>query len=175
VSQTALVIPIPEADARFGELRRRFAPNAALDVPAHVTILFPFMPPELVDDGVRRRLSRLFKRHSPFRCVLNRVGRFPASAYLAPAFPAPFVDLTAAVAREFPDYPPYAGAHDTIVPHLTIATGDPESAGVAEQELRAALDRDGPVSTHCGSVRLLESASGPWRPMHDFALVGHQG
>jgi 2'-5' RNA ligase len=173
--RTALVIAIPEADARFGDLRRRFDPQAGLGVPAHITILFPFMPPEQIDDGMRRRLARLFKRHSPFRCVLNRVGRFAATAFLAPALPARFIELAAAVAREFPEYLPYEGAHPSTVPHLTIAHGDPQSADAAERELRLALERDGPVSVHCGTVTLLENATGTWRTMHDFALVGHQG
>ena len=169
------MIVIPEAEARFGALRRQFDPQASLGVPAHITILFPFMAPELVDSSVRRRLGILFKRFSPFRCVLNRVERFPATAYLAPAFAGPFVELTTAVAREFPEYPPYGGSHPTVIPHLTIADGDPLAAETVERELRADIERNGAVASHCGSVRLLENSSGRWEQMHEFALVGHQG
>jgi 2'-5' RNA ligase len=175
VHRTGLVIVILEAEARFGAMRRRFDPQAALGVPAHITILFPFMAPELVDAGVRRRLTLLFKRFSPFRCVLGRVERFPATTYLAPVFPGPFVELTNAVAKAFPDYPPYGGAHASVIPHLTVADGDARAADLAEQELHADLERHGPVSAHCGSVRLLENSTGRWREMHEFALVGHQG
>lgn len=173
--QTALVIVVPEAEARFGTLRSKFDPQASLGVPAHITILFPFMEPGLVDSSVRRRLSILFKRFSPFRCVLHRVGRFPSTAYLAPAFPEPFAELTMAVARAFPEYPPYGGAYSSVIPHLTVAHGDASSADSVERELRADIERNGPVSSHCGSVRLLENSSGQWREMHEFALVGHQG
>lgn len=173
--QTGLVIVVPEAEARYGALRRRCDPQASLGVPAHITILFPFMAPELVDSGVRRRLSILFKRFSPFRCVLTRVERFPATAYLAPAFPEPFVQLTMTVAREFPEYPPYGGTHPSVIPHLTVADGDALLAATAERELRADIARNGPVATHCGSVRLLENSSGRWKEMHEFSLVGHQG
>src|SRR4051812_18070902 len=107
---SALIIPIPAAELRFGALRRKFDPQAALGVPAHITILFPFMPAELIDDATRRRLTRLFKRFSPFQCLLSQVGRFPTTAYLAPVAAAPFIELTNAVAAEFPDYPPYGGA-----------------------------------------------------------------
>ena len=172
---TGLVIVIPEAETRFGALRRKYDAQASQGVPAHVTVLFPFMAPDLVDDAVRRRLVRLFKRHSPFQCRFDRVGRFPATAYLVPMPAGPFVDLTNAVAAEFPDYPPYRGAHAGVIPHLTIADGDAAAADTGEQELRADLERDGPVSAHCGSVRLLENSSGTWRTMHDFALAGHQG
>jgi len=144
-------------------------------VPAHVTLLFPFIPPGQIDDEVRRKLARLFKRFSPFRCVLDRVERFPATAYLAPMHPQPFIELTQAIVREFPQYPPYGGAHEGVIPHLTIADKDAAAAETVERELRAALENHGPVQAHCGSVRLIENASGLWRPMHDFALVGHQG
>ena len=173
--QTGLVIVVPEAEARFGALRRKFDPQASLGVPAHITILFPFMAPELIDSTVRRRLSILFKRFSPFRCVLTRVERFPATVYLAPAFAEPFTDLTTAVAREFPEYPPYGGAYSSVVPHLTVADGDTVAAESVERELRADIERNGPVATHCSSVKLLENSSGLWKEMHEFTLVGHQG
>lgn len=175
VQRTGLVIVVPEAEPRFGAMRRRFDPQAELGVPPHFTILFPFMPPQLVDAAVCRRLKRLFRRFSPFLCVLDRVGRFPATAYLAPVHPAPFVELTNAVAREFPEYPPYGGVHSSIHPHLTIADGDAKAADVAELELRADLERHGPISSQCACVKLLENSSGMWREMHEFALVGHQG
>lgn len=175
VLSTALVIAVPEADARFGDLRRRWDPQAAQGVPAHFTILFPFLPPERVDPDVRRKLKLLCRRHSPFRCVLDRVGRFPATAYLAPVIAAPFIELTNAVAREFPECPPYAGAHTAIVPHLTIAHGDVRAADEAQAALEEELRRNGPVASHCGSVRLLENSSGTWRALDEFALVGHQG
>jgi 2'-5' RNA ligase len=175
VAQTGLVIVVPEADARFGEMRRRFDPQASLGVPAHVTILFPFMPPEHIDSQIRRRLTHLFKRFSPFDFVLARVERFPATAYLAPSSDAPFLELTNAVAAEFPECPPYGGAHSSVVPHLTIADGDAHAANLAERELRADIELHGAVSAHGGSVRLLENSSGQWRAMHDFALSGHEG
>jgi 2'-5' RNA ligase len=170
--RTALVIAMPEADARFGELRLRYDPQASLGVPAHVTILFPFMPPALVDADVRRRLKLLFEQHAPFACRLARVERFPATTYLAPASAVPFVELTQAVAAAFPDYPPYGGAHAGVVPHLTVADGDAQAADLAERELRAELERNGPVTAQCRSVRLLENSSGRWATLDEFPLAG---
>lgn len=175
MNQTALVIVVPEAEVRYGALRHKHDPQAALGVPAHITILFPFMAPDLVDSSVRRRLSILFKRFSPFRCVLNRVERFPATAYLAPAFGQPFAELTMAVERAFPEYPPYGGAHSSFTSHLTVADGDPVAADAVEHELRLDIERHGPLATYCRSVKLLENSSGRWKDMYEFPLVGHQG
>jgi len=175
VNQTGLVIVVPEAEARVGPMRRKYDPQASLGVPAHITVLFPFMQPELVDAEVRRRLKRLFRRCSPFVCQLAGVARFPATTYLAPTVAAPFIELTRAVVAEFPDYPPYGGAHAGVIPHLTVADGDARAADIAEQELRVDLLRNGPITAHCGSVRLLENSTGRWRAMDEFGLVGHQG
>jgi hypothetical protein len=65
--------------------------------------------------------------------------------------------------------------HSSVIPHLTVAHGDAAAADVAEKELRADLLRNGPISAHCGSVRLLENSTGQWKSMGDFPLVGHQG
>ncbi|HEX9447459.1 MAG TPA: hypothetical protein VF920_05740 [Dongiaceae bacterium] len=40
-AQSALV---PEAEALVGALRARFDPSASQCVPAHVTLLYPFLP-----------------------------------------------------------------------------------------------------------------------------------
>src|SRR6185312_14804244 len=47
--RTALIVAVPEAETAVGALRREHDSSAALGVPAHVTILFPFLPPERVD------------------------------------------------------------------------------------------------------------------------------
>jgi 2'-5' RNA ligase len=175
MAHTGLVIVIPEAEVRLGAMRRKFDPQVNLGVPAHITVLFPFMPLERVDPEVRRRITHLFERFSPFLCHLDRVGRFPATTYLAPASTGPLVALTRGVVAEFPDYPPYGGAHSAVIPHLTVADGDARAADLAEQELRVDIERHGAIVALCRSVRLLENSSGQWRDMHEFALVGHPG
>ena len=47
--------------------------------------------------------------------------------YLAPEPAAPFVALTEAVGAEFPGFPPYGGAFDEVVPHLTISEANEPS------------------------------------------------
>ena len=58
--------------------------------------------------------------------MLASVGRWPDVVYLAPEPDAPFRRLTAALASAFPDYPPYEGAHEEVIPHLTVARDAPE-------------------------------------------------
>ena len=46
--QSAFIVRVPEAEALVRELRNRFDASSRLGVPAHVTVLFPFMSPERV-------------------------------------------------------------------------------------------------------------------------------
>jgi hypothetical protein len=60
--------------------------------------------------------------------------------WLAPQPAQPFIDLTERLAAAFPNHPPYEGAHDEIVPHLTIALGpDVDLDRLARKAARAGI------------------------------------
>ena len=65
-AESALVVLIPEAEVAVGSLRQRFDPSAALGLPAHVTILYPFKPPAELTLDVIDQLAELFARVPPF-------------------------------------------------------------------------------------------------------------
>jgi 2'-5' RNA ligase len=91
----------------------------------HITLLVPFVPVKRLDDAVRARLRRTLAPIEPFDYTLERVAQFGEGVlYLAPEPAQPFVELVLALAAEFPEYPPYDGVHDTIVPHGTIAVSE---------------------------------------------------
>jgi 2'-5' RNA ligase len=159
---TAFVVVVPEAEPRLASLRSRFDPSAALGVPAHITVLHPFMPPAMVTPEVLERAATALRGLGPFDFVLAQVARFPGVLYLEPQPAAPFVALTEALVRAFPRYPPFGGAHDSIVPHLTVAQGDELMLQQAETELRAALQAQGPVAAPCRELCLMHNAGGPW-------------
>jgi len=124
--RTALIVPVAEAEDAVGALRLRLDPSAALGVPAHVTILVPFAPLDEVDEDA---LIDLLKAHRAFDFTLDRVEWFDDGVvYLSPEPAGPFAELTHAVAARWPDYPPYEGAFDEVVPHLTVAWSDDREA-----------------------------------------------
>jgi hypothetical protein len=99
MAASALIVRVPEAEACVGSLRQRFDPSARDGVPAHISVLVPFMSPELIDSAVLRSLERALSATPPFAFSLSRVGRFVATAYLAPDPGEPFVRLTENVVR----------------------------------------------------------------------------
>ncbi|MGZ5786917.1 MAG: 2'-5' RNA ligase family protein [Ramlibacter sp.] len=167
---TVLVARVPEAEPWVGTLRERFDPSMRMGVPAHITVLAPFMPPDQVTADVLRRIGRVLGALPSFSFELRKVGRFAATAYLAPEPATPFISLTRAIVAEFPDYPSYGGAHKDIVPHLTVADGDVAQADLAADRLAHVLHLDGPIYATCHSIALLENSSGHWKDLHVFAL-----
>ena len=173
--ETAFIVRVPEAEAHVASLRSRFDASVQLGVPAHITVLVPFMAPDQVTPSVLVEIQAALSHVPSFAFSLNQVRRFPATAYLAPEPTEPFIALTKALVRTFPEFPPFRGEHESIVPHLTIANGNASEAEAAAAELQAVVQSKGPVSGFCSSVSLLENSSGLWREMHVFALPRQDG
>lgn len=170
MAQSAFIVRVPEAEPLVQSLREKFDPSAAQGVPAHITILYPFMPPERISGDVLAAVREALRDMAPFGFRLSRIGRFPTTVYLAPEPVEPFVELTRRLVRRFPEYPPYGGEHQDVVPHLTVAHGDLQQAADAEAELSRTLQTRPDIHCHCKEVVLLENSTGMWRPMRIFEL-----
>lgn len=105
----AFIVRVQAAESLVAELRNRFDSTVQLGVPAHVSILVPFMDPALVTPVVLAAVQEALKNILPFEFTLGRVGRFPTTAYLAPEPPDPFIAMTASLVRTFPEFLPYGG------------------------------------------------------------------
>ena len=88
-----------------------------------MTVLFPFLPEAEVITPIRSRLAVLFAAFRAFETRFRRSGQFPGVLYLAPDPSAPTRALTEAMRQAFPVRPPYGGAVDGMVPHLTLSQG----------------------------------------------------
>jgi len=167
--ETALITRVPEAERYIARYRDRYDPSARRNVPAHVTILYPFMAPASVDADVSERLRRVASAVPCFSYRMARTERFPVALYLAPDPEAPFAALISGVFREFPDYPPFEGKFDTVVPHITVAHGDEPLLCEIDVELRIALPGAG-VPARCTELVLIENSTGRWEQMDVFPL-----
>ncbi len=137
--ESAIIVPIA-VPVTIARLRERMDPSAAAGVPAHVTLLYPFLPVDGLDDEVRRKVLRIVAAEPSFTVSFNAISRFPNVVYLPPEPADPFRRMTAALAVEFPDYPPYEGAYETVIPHLTVAQDvAADYYAAAEHALPAAL------------------------------------
>src|SRR3989442_4426406 len=83
-AQSAFIVRVPEAESRVGALRERFDASVKLGVPAHITVLVPFMSPERISAEVLAEAQAALNEVPAFPFALTSVARFPATAYLAP-------------------------------------------------------------------------------------------
>lgn len=166
---SAVVVPVPEAEPRVGALRAELDPSAALGVPAHVTIMFPFLPPAGIDDGVLAALGEVFAAAPAFEAGFSTVSWFEDAVWWAPEPAAPFVALTHAVSARF-GMKPYEGVHgDDVVPHLTIGHRAPlDRMRAAETEVASGS----PVRTTVRSALLMTGsrAAASWTTLAELPL-----
>ena len=174
--QSALLLTVPAAEAAVGPHRARLDASARDGVPAHLTVLYPFLPPDEIDPGVLAELSRLFAAAPRFSFTLDRVRWFDESVvWLGPSDESPFLALTARAAATYPSCPPYGGIYQDVVPHLTIGhVGSLAELRAAAEAVRPLL----PIETEATEVTLMAGPdpgrpAGPpdrWRTVASFPL-----
>jgi hypothetical protein len=167
--ESALIIAVPEAEPLVKELRKRFDWSAAQGVPAHITIDYPFIPPDKITPEVLADLREFFAQFAAFQFTLPETRRFPSVLYLAPSPDEPFKALTQAVVERYPEYPPYGGEYADVTPHLTIA--DRLTTAQLDEFEREFMRQHGsqlPVRATAHEVKLIENSSGRWEVREKF-------
>jgi 2'-5' RNA ligase len=170
--ESVLGIVVPEAEPLVKALRDRFDSSAALGVPAHITILYPFIPPSEITPDVLAELQQFFAQFPAFEFALTELRRFPQTLYLAPEPAERFKDLIQAIVERYPDYPPYGGAFAEVLPHLTIADVNAGAQlDIIEREFMQQHGMQLPVMAKASEVLLIENSSGRWEVRETFELA----
>ena len=151
--ETALIVEVPAAEPVVGQFRAQFGGNAPLGIPAHITILAPFMPASRIDAGTLADLENLASRTKAFDFLLDHTAWFGTSVlWVGPRDPRPFRELTERVFASFPEFPPFQGQFDEVVPHLTVGYDhDLDEMLHAEQVIGANL----PIPARAYAVTLM--------------------
>jgi 2'-5' RNA ligase len=165
------MVVVAEAEPAVAHLRRQLDPVARLGVPAHVTVLFPFIPASELRDEVTVRLAALFRTVPAFQHNFAGTAWFGDDVLWLASDAAPlFRSLTRLVWAAFPAYPPFEGRFDDVVPHLTVADRGPlDDMRAAEDAVQQHL----PISAMTRAVTLMvEQPSGRWDAAQSFPLTG---
>jgi 2'-5' RNA ligase len=119
---TVVMIVVPhEVQAIAVPILRQYAPETLIRVPAHITVLFPFVPAEQLDDTANK-LYQVCESIPPFEITLDGYDSFPGFTFMRLVNPEPVRALFRTLFKEFPDYPPYGGRFgNELNPHLTVA------------------------------------------------------
>ena len=93
--ESALLVTVAAAEPAVARHRSRLDTSAAVGVPAHITVLYPFLPPDLIDADTHATLARLFASVPGFPFTLDQTRWFPDPVlWLGPSDPARFSALT---------------------------------------------------------------------------------
>jgi 2'-5' RNA ligase len=163
--QTGLVLSLPVLAPALRSWRRR-DPAARNGMPPHVTLLHPFMDSRAFDDDARARVAAALAGAAPIELTFDRVGRFPGGVWLEMAAPEPVKALIMALVGAFPDWPPFGGAFDELIPHLTVAQAPPGLCDRMEREVPRRL----PLRARAEAVTLFARSEVGWIPFERFEL-----
>ena len=161
---------MPEAEDVVGRWRRTYTTDGRDDMPAHVTLLYPFVERRSLDRERVREVEEVVSTFPSFAFVLAATSYFEGDErvlYLAPDPAAPFAKLTEALVARFPDFRPYGGRYDDVVPHVTVAQGDAAVLEAIEEEVRTAV----PIHAHAREAWLMEYVDARWRKRSGFAFA----
>lgn len=170
--QTAIIVPVPEADPLVGAWRDRFDKHAAQGVPAHITLLSPFVAPEQLD-AILPRLPALLAG-APAHYTLSRLRPWPGLAVLVPQPLDWFLAASRALCAHT-GLRPYGGKHgDAIQPHLTVAYGDPDPQVERARFEAIAADLDPRLPLRCAldQAWLMQLDGARWVRRHVVPLRG---
>lgn len=169
-TESAVIVTVPPAEEVVGKHRAELDQAAGWGVPAHVTVVYPFMPPADLGDRVIETLARAIATVPRFEATWSKTGWFGTDVlWLAPEPADRFNALTEAVVKAFPDFPPYGGEHDVVIPHLTVGHGvDADVLRDVEQHLLPHL----PIGMQVTSAALWwgSPSAGSWRRVAELPL-----
>lgn len=163
---SALVIPV-SLPPRLERERRRHVSVAALGVPAHLSLLYPFITPADLTDQDRRRLANILKQHLAFDFQLGRIRAWPAALYLEVLPVAPFARLVEALVAAYPEWVPYGGEFP-YVPHVTVADLLPADSREPAPPPQIANPRRPLLRRAERAILLVQDQAGRWQPRWRF-------
>lgn len=158
--ESSILVLVPDAEPVVNPWRQRYDPLAPVGVAAHVTLLYPFLPPHEIDETVVAELRRVLGEFEPFDFAFRETGRFPGVLFLKPEPAEPFIAMTKAIVRRWPQCAPYGGRYDTVVPHSTVGhLDDPARLDELDKVITPGL----PIETQVSSAWLLvQDDDGNW-------------
>ena len=170
-TETALIVAVPEAERLVAPLRARLDTSASWGVPAHISVTYPFLPPERIDEEVLAAVRQTVAAVPRFTLRLTGTSWFGEQVlWLAPDPAGPFRQLTARLWARFPEAPPYGGEIADVVPHLTVGHDHPRGTlQAAAAEIQPHL----PIRAEVSAVWLIAGRPEPgdsWYAVAEFPL-----
>ena len=168
---SGLIIQVPEAERLRHACTDLLHPDEQQRIAAHITLLFPFLPPQQLDEALLAELQHLFRSYPAFSYKLTHVARFPEALYLTPEPAQPFITLIKALMTRYPECRPYDGKYLELIPHLTVAQAEkPTHLDRIEAKVIQFCKSELPLRLQAREVALVVRQSGLWSQRATFRL-----
>jgi len=167
---TAIVIVLDDARPQLEPVREEFhAQEVAAGIPLHVTLLYPFAPPDRVDEEA---LADFFAGYDAFTLTLRGLATWPQVVYAVPEPRDHLLAMMHALIAKYPEYPPYEGEIAEPEPHATLSELEPgESLEAIAAGIRARTESLFPIQCEIRDGALLqEHEPDRWRERRRFPL-----
>ncbi len=169
--ESSLVVMVPEVEGLVRPFRMKYDPAAAVGVPAHITINYPFQLDESAKHYQIAKLRKVFSGFTNFGFLLTEIHQFPNAIYLAPDPASRFVELSLAIIEHFPESPLYGGIFDEVIPHLTVAeVADFYNVEAILEKFTSAAAGHLPIRSVVKEVLLMDNRNGTWETRETFSL-----
>jgi len=167
---SGIVVLLPELSGRLGPVCDRFNRGR----PPHLSLLTPWVAPASLTEADLDAVAQLVKEFDRFELSFDRIDEFPGSPpilHLSPADSPELAALIEDITTVWPDYPPYGGAFDPVLDHLTLATtaGDAERAAI-----RAELGPLLPLHSPVAELAVVQIVDGTFSIRRRFHLGGRR-
>ncbi|MDO8361716.1 MAG: 2'-5' RNA ligase family protein [Actinomycetota bacterium] len=157
MAESMLVVEVEEAEPLVRHWRRKYDPNAALGLPAHVTALYPFRAPELLGERDLGGLARLAAQTDRFQFALSAIDEQPGAISLRPVPDNHFRMLAARLSEAFPDRPPPEGLGDAQPTLVVARLAKPDDQARVRQALAVGIEGSLPVACVATALALYVS------------------
>lgn len=173
MQQSIILVPVLSADPVIGVWREKYDEVSHHGMPAHVTLLFPFKAPDFITEKVINKIGEIFSNVKQFPFVLNKIGTFPHVIFLEPNPRESFIELTEAIARQFPENPPWEGKYSSINPHITIGSKiDEQKMNDIKEKITQDIKNKLPIKTNATEAWLMVKNSDAWKIKRKFRFKG---
>jgi 2'-5' RNA ligase len=160
LTTVVMLIPPHEVQALAVPILRKYAPDTLTRVPAHLTVLYPFVAFEQLDTACAV-LRTICAHTAPFDVTMSGYDSFPGVAFMTPLDPSPIESLFQRIFAQFPECPPYDGAFgNDLHPHMTVGEFHSEA-----KQRGALLPYYAPITFRAEKVHIMFGIEGrplPW-------------
>lgn len=155
---SAVVAPVPDLDPVVGPWRMRLDPSTQKGMPAHLSVLVPWIADSDINDQALKKLANVAGRAS-VEVTFREFGEFPGLLYLRPEPATGLVEMTRRIENTWPSHLHYRGVFDHVLPHLTVAVG---ASADERKEIMADTGPSLPLTTRLTAIWIVVFDGARW-------------